>query len=188
MTTHSIQTSKLWFTRAVLGLNLCPFAHKPARERKIRWQESQASSEAELLEELIKETSFLEKHLPSEIETSLLVIPKILDDFYNYQFFLEEANYQLKQKNWEGIFQLASFHPDYCFAGSDFNDPANLTNRSPYPIIHILREDSLSAVLDKVEKPEEIPENNIKKLRSLKQNEIRSIFSFSIPSHEEQSE
>lgn len=170
--------TQTWFKSIVLDLNLCPFAHKPQREGTIRWRISRGGNEREILAELIQETNVLEQNPASKYETSLLIIPQLLGDFYDYQFFLEEANYQLKRRDLEGIFQLASFHPNYCFAGTQPEDPSNLTNRSPYPIIHILREESLSNVLEHVDSPENIPEKNIDTMRKLEEKKKRQLFSY----------
>ncbi len=180
--THPEQLTRQWFTSVVLGLNLCPFAHKPAREKRIRFVVSEASNEDDLLTECIKEMQWLQDTPIEECETTLLITPELLQDFYDYQFFLEEANRKIKMHHWQGVFQLASFHPDYCFAGSEPENPANLTNRSPFPIIHILREESLTAVLENIENPEEIPEKNMQKMDALSAQEKRELF-FYLSSH-----
>lgn len=172
------QATQQWFEQVVLGLNLCPFAHRPARQQQIRFCTSQADNENTLLQELLKEIRWLEGTPAQVCETTLLIVPELLTDFYDYQFFLEEANYQLKQHQWQGVFQIASFHPDYCFAGSEADDPANLTNRSPYPVLHILREDSLSKVLDQVDAPEDIPARNIDRMCALSTEEVNQLFPY----------
>jgi hypothetical protein len=167
--------SQSWFTRVILGLNLCPFAHQPHRAGTIRWLETNTNSEATLIKTILAECEFLKEHSPSNYETSLIIAPDMLKDFLDFHFFIEEANYQLKKHGWEGTFQLAHFHPDYCFAHCEPDDPGNLTNRSPYPTIHILREQSLSTLLDKVDTPENIPEENMKKMRALDESEIKAL-------------
>jgi len=171
-----LTTTKHWFNNVVLGLNLCPFAHHPARKQLIRFHQSECRDEDSLLNELMAEIDYLAKTPASECETTLLIVPHVLMDFYDYQFFIEEANRYLKREQWLGIFQLASFHPDYCFTGSEPQEASNLTNRSPYPIIHILREQSLSHVLEQVSHPEEIPQTNINTMETLCDNEKRKLF------------
>ena len=170
------QATRHWFERVVLGLNLCPFAHRPARQQQIRFYTSTAITEQALLDEVIQAIEHLASTPASTCETTLVITPELLHDFYDYQFFLEEANYQLKQHQWEGTFQLASFHPNYCFAGCEPHDTTNLTNRSPYPIIHILREASLSQVLEQVESPELIPERNMETVSGLSDEEVKVLF------------
>ena len=179
--THShqaITATQQWFEKVVLGLNLCPFAHRPARLQRIVFSVSEATTEEKLMVALLDEITALENTAVEERETSLLIIPHALDDFYDYQFFLEEANRQLKNNHWLGIFQLASFHPDYCFAGAESDDPSNLTNRSPYPIIHILRESSLTDVLENVDSPEDIPQANVERMEALSDAEIDDLFPY----------
>ena len=171
-----INNSQAWFTHVILGLNLCPFAHQPHRANTIRWLEVEATKEQDIIDAIMAECEYLAQHPATQYETSLLVAPNTLKEFYDFHFFIEEANYQLKQQGWEGTFQLAHFHPDYCFANSTPDDPANLTNRSPYPTIHILREASLSEILERVDAPENIPEENMKKMRELSEEEINTLF------------
>lgn len=172
----ALTQTQQWFDSVVLGLNLCPFAHRPARQQLIRFVVSTAENDNVLLEECVKEIDYLHNTPASECETTLIITPHLLSDFYDYQFFFSEAERKLQQDNWEGVFQLASFHPDYCFAGSEPDDASNLTNRSPFPIIHILREDSLTAVLDHVDNPEDIPEVNIKRMEALSDKEKERLF------------
>jgi hypothetical protein len=172
------QLTQQWFEQVVLGLNLCPFAHRPARAQQIRFSCSTSRREEALLAQLIKEIHHLEQTPSDECETTLFIVPMALADFYDYQFFLGEANRKLKQHQWQGVFQLASFHPHYCFAGAEPNDASNLTNRSPYPIIHILRESSLTDTLEKVDNPDDIPRVNIEKMQSLSLSEKHALFPY----------
>lgn len=178
ITNNVLKATQQWFKKVVLGLNLCPFAHQPARLKRIHFSVSECMHDDELMDALIDEIEQLEALAIDERETTLLLTPYLLKDFYDYQFFLEEANRKLKHHQWQGVFQLASFHPDYCFAGADAEDPSNLTNRSPYPIIHILREASLSAVLEKVENPDDIPQANIEKMNHLSEKEKKTLFDY----------
>jgi hypothetical protein len=113
-----------------------------------------------LLQELADECARLEATAPKELETTLLIMPNALGDFYDYTQFLVWARSSLKRKGWQGVFQLASFHPQYCFAGAEPEDAENLTNRSPFPIVHIIREDSLAAAISYFDDVEGIPDRN----------------------------
>jgi hypothetical protein len=170
------QRTKRWFEQVVLGLNLCPFAHKPARDNTIRFTVCDTNDEALLLGTVLDEIQLLANISEAECETTVMIVPHLLGDFYDYQFFLSEAERKLKQENWTETFQLASFHPDYCFAQTAPEDASNLTNRSPYPLIHILREASLTAILQNVNKPEDIPQLNIERMESLSEEEKRALF------------
>lgn len=170
------QLTRFWFESVVLGLNLCPFAHKPARENTIRFIVCETSNEDVLLEKTIAEIQLLADTAIDECETTVIIVPNLLKDFYDYQFFLSEAERKLKQEGWKGTFQLASFHPNYCFAGATLDEPSNLTNRSPYPLIHILRETSLTAVLENVDSPEDIPQRNMERMEALGEEEKANLF------------
>ena len=116
------------------------------------------------LEALMKELHYLDKD--EDIETSFIILPNNFADFTTYLNLVDMAEQLITKKNYEGVYQLASFHPQYCFAGEDKNDAANYTNRSPYPMLHILREDSISKALENFPDPESIPEKNIAFARS----------------------
>ncbi len=173
-----VETVQQWLDDVVIGLNLCPFAAKPRRQKRIRITVSEADNEDTLLEDLQQELLRIDKAPAEEIETTLLVVPHILSDFTDYTLFLDLATFQLQRNGWEGQYQLASFHPDYCFAGSDPEDAENLTNRSPYPLLHIIREEQLEQVLSKYPDPEQIPLNNMNKMRSLSSMEKYRLFNF----------
>ena len=175
---HAKEQTQLWFERVVLGLNLCPFAHRPAKKNSIRFLVSGCKDEDALLSEIIKELEHLNSTPISICETTLIITPYLLGDFYHYQFFLTEVQRQLKNHNWLGVFQCASFHPDYCFMGTEPSEPSNLTNQSPYPIIHLLREASLSEVLENVKQPEDIPKHNIETVSQLSDLDKKHLFPY----------
>lgn len=162
-----IEETKQWLTDVVIGLNLCPFASKPYRADAVRFVCSEATTEQSLLEDLQIELETLVTTPAEQIETSLLIIPNILQDFYDYNQFLEWGDRLLRREKWEGIIQIASFHPDYCFAGVEPSEAENLTNRSPYPVLHLIREDSLESVLEKFPDSHRIPDTNITKMNEL---------------------
>ena len=156
---------KSWIDNVIVGLNFCPFAKKEMERNTVRYAISSKTKINEALSDLLEELTLLDQQ--PEIQTTLLIFPLGFGDFDNYLDMLEIANGLINQGGYGGIYQLASFHPDYCFEGEDKNDPANYTNRSPYPILHILRESSIEAVLKRYPDPESIPENNIAKAREL---------------------
>lgn len=150
-----IASTQRWLMDTVIGHNFCPFA-KPVLDN-IHYQVLSADPQ-QRLEELAD--SLCQLAAEDAIETALLIIPKGLEDFYDYLDHLGMAEALLSQQGFDGEFQLASFHPDYCFGGVDPKAAENYTNRSPYPIWHVLREDSLSKVLDGLTSPEKLPERN----------------------------
>jgi len=172
------QDVKTWLTQVVIGLNLCPFSAKPTRENRVRFEVSTANSEEDLMTHLIAEMDLLDRKSSAEIETTLLIVPNLLQNFFDYTRFLIWAQAQLKRQGWLGIYQLASFHPDYCFAGTEPGDDENLTNRSPYPIIHIIREASLEQALKHVEGVADIPARNKTCVESLTDEQKKNLFPY----------
>ena len=168
----------IWLNAVVVGLNLCPFSAKPTRENRVRFYVSEAKDEEQLLSELNTEMELLDKTPAAEIETTLLIVPGLLHDFYDYTQFLNWAQSQLKRNGWLGVYQLASFHPNYCFAGAEPDDAENLTNRSPYPIVHIIREASLAAALNYVDDVEGIPERNKECVENLSAEDKQKLFPY----------
>lgn len=165
-----------WLERVVIGLNLCPFAAVPYRNGQIRITTSQAQTEEELLADLSAELVLLDQTPTTTLETTLLVVARLLADFETYNDFLSRAEDLLRRGGWEGQYQLATFHPQYRFRGIRDDDASNLTNRAPWPILHILREASLDHALSDYPDPEAIPERNIQKVKSLNATERRNYF------------
>ncbi len=132
-----------WLERAVIGLNLCPFARAVHARKQIRWVVSAVSTEADLLEVLAEELKLLDATDPTQVETTLLIHPAVLTDFLDYNRFLKKADRLLERANLQGVLQIASFHPDYCFAGAERQAMSNYSNRSPYPLLHLLRESAV---------------------------------------------
>lgn len=169
-TEHSVvRATWRWLDAAVLGLNLCPFARTPAREGRIRIARSDAADVDALLLDLQAELERLRDAEATVLETTLLVHPRVLGDFLDFNDFLEVAEALLRAMDLEGEIQIASFHPDFRFADSAADDIANATNRSPYPTLHLLREDSIERVLAQVADPDAIYQRNIETLRQLGQ-------------------
>ncbi len=163
-----------WFEKAVLGLNLCPFAFRPYKQGKIHFELSKAADDESCLTDVYDNLLKMEKD--ESIETMILIIPDHLTHFNDYNQFMALAELLLEQQGWEGVFQIASFHPDYCFEGSEADDRANWTNRSPFPLLHLIREQSISDVIDANANVEQVPHTNIKKLNSLDDAAMREIF------------
>jgi uncharacterized protein len=162
-----VEATRHWLEKVVIGLNLCPFAGLPWRQGRVRFRVSEATGQQQLAEDLADELLALQDSDPAECETTLLIHPLVLEDFLDYNDFLELADRLLEDLGLDGTLQIASFHPHYQFAGSQPDDPANCTNRSPYPMLHLLREASIEAATANMPNPEAIFERNIKTLREL---------------------
>ncbi|MEX2481801.1 MAG: DUF1415 domain-containing protein [Gammaproteobacteria bacterium] len=163
-----VGATRRWLEKAVIGLNLCPFAGVPWRQGRIRLRVSEAAGLQQLAEDLADELLALNEVDPAECETTLLIHPRVLGDYLDYNDFLDIADELLEQLKLDGIIQIASFHPDYQFADSPPDDPANCTNRSPYPMLHLLREASIEAATANHPDPDAIYARNIETLRALR--------------------
>ncbi len=155
-----INSVKYWLENTIIGFNFCPFAKKEFVNESIHYEVVDEGNTEEQLLALSHELKRLDEQ--SDIETTLFILPVGLESFFDYLDFLELANDLNSELGYEGVYQLASFHPDYCFADAQQNDAANYTNRSPVPVIHIIREASLERVLAHYPNPEEIPVRNIR--------------------------
>ena len=160
-----INTVQRWVETFVVGLNVCPFAKREVVKNRVRYCVSQADSRELLTADLERELNRLKED--DAIETSLLIHPGVLQDFYDYNDYLYIANTLVRNMSLDGVFQVASFHPNYQFAGTEPADAENYTNRSPYPILHLLREKSLSVAIDAYPDAGDIPGNNIKLMNEL---------------------
>ncbi|EGQ9058949.1 DUF1415 domain-containing protein [Vibrio parahaemolyticus] len=167
-----------WLNDVVIGLNLCPFAAKPQRNKQIKIFVSEATREEALLEDILLQLIELSTIEPEKLETTLVVVPNMLQDFWDYNFCIDWVEGLIKQQDWEGIFQVATFHPDYCFGGAAPEDDENLTNRSPYPIFHLIREESMEKVLKHYPDPESIPDTNIARVSALSEEERKKLFPY----------
>ena len=163
----ALAETRAWVERAVIGLNLCPFAKAPQAKGQVRYVLSQATDPAALLADLITELERLAEAPPAKIETTLLVHPGVLQDFADYNDFLELAEDTVAELDLDGILQVASFHPQYQFEGTGPDDLGNATNRSPYPTLHLLREDSIDRAVDAFPEAETIYETNIATMQRL---------------------
>lgn len=176
MSTSPQQLVEKWLDDVVIGLNLCPFSVQPRKKNQVRFKVSQALTPEVLVADLFDELNIINQSDSSEIETSLVIIPDMLLDFNDYNEFLDIADGLIIDNDWEGVFQIASFHPDYCFEDTEPESTENLTNRAPYPILHILREDSLTDALDNMSDPDEIYKRNIKTVSELSKDKIHALF------------
>lgn len=167
-----------WLDDVVIGLNLCPFAAKPRAEGRIRICVSHASTDEALLDDMQTELERLSDTPNGELETIILAIPDMLADFGDYNQFLDLVDLWLQQFGWESELQVASFHPDYQFEGTEPDDAGNLTNRSPWPLLHLIREDSLEQVLAHYPDPETIPERNVLRMAGLSDDERKRLFPY----------
>ncbi len=156
-----------WLDRVVIGLGLCPFAKAVHVKQQIRYRVSAVAEPNALLAVLEEELRGLASADPESVDTTLLIHPNALGNFLDYNDFLSDADDQLVELALDGELQIASFHPDYCFAGAEADDPANFTNRSPYPMLHLLREASVSRAVAAFPDPHAIFERNIATLRGL---------------------
>jgi len=162
-----IAATRRWLERAVIGLNLCPFAKAVHVKQLIRYVVSTAQTPDALLDNLEQELALLSEADPERIDTTLLIVPQQFDEFLDFFFFLNEAEALLKRMQLEGVLQIASFHPKFEFAGNDADDIANYTNRSPYPTLHLLREASLDRAVAAFPDAADIYERNIETLEKL---------------------
>ncbi|MCH8499250.1 MAG: DUF1415 domain-containing protein [Marinobacter sp.] len=167
-----------WVEQVVVGLDLCPFARRELVRGAVRFTVSPATGASELLAELHAELQHLCDH--PAVETTLLIHPNVLTDFDDYLDFLADAEELLRYLELEGIFQVASFHPDYQFADTLPEDVSNYTNRSPYPLIHLLREDSLSRAIDGYPDVEGIPERNMARMRQLGAERLQALLAHAV--------
>lgn len=155
-------------------MNLCPFAKREYVNNRIRFSVSDATNEVALLLSLKAELELLTSD--NSIETTLLIHPEVLQDFYAYNEFLDVVDGLLIDLNLNGVYQVASLHPDYQFADTDYNDVENYSNRSPYPLLHIIREESLELAISGYPNVDDIPERNIKLLRDMGTEKVQMLF------------
>lgn len=151
--------TRAWVTKVIMKYNICPFARREVERNSIRYLVCGETRMEHVLQALLDECQFLDAH--PEVETSLVILPRGFEGFYLYLDLLGIAEDLLVEEGFEGTYQLASFHPDYCFDGEPQDDPANFTNRAPYPTLHIIREEGMAAALASYNEPESIPERNI---------------------------
>jgi len=165
--TDPIAETRMWLEQIVIGLNLCPFAKAVYVKDQVRFVLSDATTPEALVEELAEELILLRDTPAEQIDTTLIVHPDVLTDFLEYNDFLDNADAAIEALDLQGILQVASFHPQYQFAGVAPDDVSNYTNRAPYPTLHLLREDSVERAVAAFPDPDVIVERNIETLDKL---------------------
>ena len=165
-----------WLEKAVIGLNFCPFAASVYHTGRVRFAVSSAETAVEVVDAAIEEVVDLVETPPEETSTTLVVVPNALADFRAFLDVAETVRAALSEAEVEGVLQVATFHPDYQFAGTEPDDLGNYTNRAPYPILHLLREDEVSEAVDNHPDPEGIPEQNIERLRQMGREEVEALW------------
>ncbi len=171
--TAIIKQTRNWLVSVVINLNFCPFARRELENNSIHYSVIRNNTLEDCLESLIFECRHLDQQ--QNIATSLLIYPKQWQNFDDFLDYLAASEALLKAQKYQGIYQLASFHPSYQFADTPENDPANYTNRSPFPMLHLLREDRMEGTLLKYPDPEQIPENNIQRARELGEEKLKTL-------------
>jgi hypothetical protein len=162
-----IAATRRWLEQAVIGLNLCPFAKSVYVKEQVRYVVSNATTPEALLEKLMEELQHLSETPAEQVDTTLLIHPFVLTDFEDYNEFLDVADAAVEDMQLDGELQVASFHPDYQFADTDASDISNFTNRAPYPILHLLREDSIERAVAAFPDAAQIFERNIDTMERL---------------------
>jgi hypothetical protein len=165
MPSNPIQATQTWLKSVVIAHNICPFAKRELERGSIRFYVDENTDTEQCLINLIAECGLLDQD--DSIATTLLIYPEAFADFDDYLDFHAFAEDLLIAQGYEGIYQLASFHPQYCFAEAAQDDAANYTNRSPYPMLHLLRESDVEQAVASHPNPENIPQHNIALTRSL---------------------
>jgi len=168
-----IESVQRWVESFVVDMNLCPFAKRELIKNRVRFVSAAAETEEKLLITLQAELELL--HGDPAIETTLLIHAKVLPVFDDYNQFLNHADKLLQQIGFEGVYQIASFHPHYQFSGTDADDAENYTNRSPYPMLHIIREESIARAITDLPNAEQIPVRNIELMNQLGQRKLQAL-------------
>lgn len=158
-TEKEIEETQNWVKNVIVKYNICPFARKEVERGSIRYFVTEGTDKESVLQSLLDECHFLDENL--EAETTLFIMPTGFEGFYDFLDIVELANDLLEMEGYEGVYQLANFHPDYCFAGEPQSEPSNYTNRSPYPTLHIIREVSMELAIQNHPDVDAIPERNI---------------------------
>ena len=162
-----IADTRDWVVKAVIGLNLCPFAKAVHVNDRIRYVVSEATEPEALLKDLARELLALNRADPEQVDTTLVIHPDVLTDFLDFNDFLDAADGLVEELKLDGVLQIADFHPGYQFDGSEPDDLANYSNRSPYPTLHILREESIERAVESMPDTASIYENNLDTLARL---------------------
>lgn len=167
--------ARRWVERVVIGLNLCPFAKAVHAKKQVRYIVTMAVQPDDLLAEVEHEIGILIDTDPLQLDTTLLIHPLAMLNFLDHHFFIGEADAALKRLKMIGVLQIVGFHPDYCFAGNEPNDMANYTNRSPHPMLHLLRESSVDKAVAAFPDAADIFDTNVRTLRAMDVEELQKL-------------
>jgi len=168
-----VSSVRCWVDTFVVGMNLCPFAKRELENDRVRFVTTDAANEEHLLMALETEIELLGND--ESIETTLLIHPEVLQDFFDYNQFLDLAEGLLAQMKLEGVYQIASFHPDYQFGGTDPGDAENYTNRSPWPMLHLIREESLERAVASYPDIDQVPKRNVELMNETGVEKLRAL-------------
>ena len=169
----AIKSAQRWVERVVVGLNFCPFAKREVMRNSIRYVEYSQRKLNPLITLLSDEISHLQRH--PDVETTLIVLSAGFKQFWDYLDAVDRADIWLDNNQFRGKYQIASFHPQYCFAGEEYDACSNFTNRSPYPILHLLREASIENAISRYKQPESIPADNIVRAKALGKDALQAL-------------
>ena len=158
-----IEQTKKWINTVIIAHNYCPFAKREVQKGSVRYKIVHETEFNSLLKDVMQECVWLDQN--ADTETTLIIFPSNLNDFNSFLDCLVLAEDLLIAQGYEGVYQIASFHPDYCFQGAEQNDPANFTNRSPYPMFHLIREASVEVAIENHPDADSIPERNVEYAR-----------------------
>ncbi|MEH6633581.1 MAG: DUF1415 domain-containing protein [Halopseudomonas aestusnigri] len=164
---NAAELTQLWVEKMVVGLNLCPFAAPEIHRDSVRYAVVEGSSTEAAIRSFLEEVLLIQENPEEEISTTLVIFPVGQEDFGDFLDLLALAEDCLEQVGLEGLFQLASFHPQYLFDGVDESDITNWTNRAPFPVLHVIREGQMGRILSSYKSPEEIPEQNMLMMKDL---------------------
>jgi len=171
---HVIAQTKEWVKSVIIGHNYCPFAKREVDKGTVRYKVIHETEFNSLLKDVIQECVWLDQN--PQTETTLIILPSNLNDFNSFLDCLVLAEDLLVSQGYEGIYQIASFHPDYCFQGADIDDPANFTNRSPHPMFHLIREASIEEAIKHHPDADAIPERNVEYARQQGLDKMKALF------------
>lgn len=169
-----IEQTKKWINTVIIAHNYCPFAKREVQKGSVRYNIVRETEFNSLLKDVMQECVWLDQN--ADTETTLIIFPSNLNDFNSFLDCLVLAEDLLIAQGYEGVYQIASFHPNYCFQGAEQNDPANFTNRSPYPMFHLIREASVEAAIENHPDADSIPERNVEYARQQGLANMESLF------------
>lgn len=171
-----IKTVQNWVEEFIIGYNICPFAKKVFVTLRIKYILNTSTNDEQILQAFLKELQWLSTTDSKEIDTTLFILTNAFLDFEHYLNFIHIIEVMIEQLDYEGVFQVATFHPNYQFEGTQPTDAENFTNRAPFPIIHILREESVEKAIENYPNPEAIPERNIDLMNKMGAEKLNAIF------------